>query len=152
VTTRLYGTGSRCIIISPTILNLVIWRYRMTDYFLHSQHLYLMIFNTTNSKFILLQPILPLCDYKVWIDTERGEEAISYPCSMTQPLTLPFVMRWSMSRTRKSKRRRGHGSVRKHIVQSKLLLEVVNNHSLRASDHILLRTDRLFSFVRETSH
>jgi hypothetical protein len=24
---------------------------------------------------IVLQPVFPLCDYKVWIDTERGEEA-----------------------------------------------------------------------------
>jgi hypothetical protein len=24
---------------------------------------------------IVLQPVFPLCDYKVWIDTKRGEEA-----------------------------------------------------------------------------
>jgi hypothetical protein len=52
-----------------------------------------------------------------------------------------------MSRARKSKRMRGHESVRKDVVQRKLLLEVVNKRSLRASGHILLRTDRLFSFV-----
>jgi hypothetical protein len=28
--------------------------------------------------------IYSLCDYKVWIDTERGTEAISYLCSMAQ--------------------------------------------------------------------
>jgi hypothetical protein len=26
----------------------------------------------------------PLCDYKVWIDTVRGSEVISYLCSMAQ--------------------------------------------------------------------
>jgi hypothetical protein len=28
-----------------------------------------------NLSLIVLQPMFPLCDYKVWIDTERGEEA-----------------------------------------------------------------------------
>jgi hypothetical protein len=28
-----------------------------------------------NLALIVLQPVFPLCDYKVWIDTERGEEA-----------------------------------------------------------------------------
>jgi hypothetical protein len=28
-----------------------------------------------NLPLIVLQPVFPLCDYKVWIDTERGEEA-----------------------------------------------------------------------------
>jgi hypothetical protein len=28
-----------------------------------------------NLSLIVLQPVFPLCDYKVWIDTERGEEA-----------------------------------------------------------------------------
>jgi hypothetical protein len=27
-----------------------------------------------NLSLIVLQPVFPLCDYKVWIDTERGEE------------------------------------------------------------------------------
>jgi hypothetical protein len=67
-------------------------------------------------------------------------------------LTLPFVTRWIMSTTRKSEKRRGHESVRKHVVQRKLLLGVVNKRSLRESGHVLLRTNRLFSFVRETSH
>jgi hypothetical protein len=31
-----------------------------------------------NASLIVLQPIPPLCDYKVWIDTERGVEAIRY--------------------------------------------------------------------------
>jgi hypothetical protein len=67
-------------------------------------------------------------------------------------LTLSFVMIWSVSRTRKSDRRRGHGSVRKHVVQRKILLGVVNKRSLRVSGHILLKTYRLFSLVRETSN
>jgi hypothetical protein len=28
-----------------------------------------------NLSLIVLQPVFPLCDYKVWIDTERSEEA-----------------------------------------------------------------------------
>jgi hypothetical protein len=28
-----------------------------------------------NLTLIVLQSVFPLCDYKVWIDTERGEEA-----------------------------------------------------------------------------
>jgi hypothetical protein len=28
-----------------------------------------------NLSLIILQPVFPLRDYKVWIDTERGEEA-----------------------------------------------------------------------------
>jgi hypothetical protein len=28
-----------------------------------------------NLSLIVLQSVFPLCDYKVWIDTERGEEA-----------------------------------------------------------------------------
>jgi hypothetical protein len=28
-----------------------------------------------NLSLIVLQPVFPLCDYKVWIDMERGEEA-----------------------------------------------------------------------------
>jgi hypothetical protein len=28
-----------------------------------------------NLSFIVLQSVFPLCEYKVWIDTERGEEA-----------------------------------------------------------------------------
>jgi hypothetical protein len=36
--------------------------------------------------------------------------------SVSMPLTLPCITRWIMSRTRKSVRRRGHESMRKHIV------------------------------------
>jgi hypothetical protein len=35
-----------------------------------------------NELFTILQPVLPLCDYKVWIDTVRGQEVISYLCLM----------------------------------------------------------------------
>jgi hypothetical protein len=37
-----------------------------------------------NAQFIILQSVSPLCDYKMWIDTERGTEAISYLCLMAQ--------------------------------------------------------------------
>jgi hypothetical protein len=33
---------------------------------------------------IVLQPMFPLCDYKVWIDTERGEEAKCHLCHMVE--------------------------------------------------------------------
>jgi hypothetical protein len=56
-------------------------------------------------------------------------------------------VRWIKSRTRKSDRRRGHESMRKHVVQRKILLEVVNKHSLRANGHILLRTNSLCCFI-----
>jgi hypothetical protein len=31
-----------------------------------------------------LQLVPPLCDYKVWIDTERGADAKHYLCNMVQ--------------------------------------------------------------------
>jgi hypothetical protein len=31
-----------------------------------------------------LQPVPPLCDYKVWIDIERGAEAKHYLCNMVE--------------------------------------------------------------------
>jgi hypothetical protein len=31
-----------------------------------------------NLSLIVLQPVPPLCDYKVWIDTKRGMEAKRY--------------------------------------------------------------------------
>jgi hypothetical protein len=37
-----------------------------------------------NASLIVLQHILPLCDYKVWIDTKRGAKAIHYLCSMVR--------------------------------------------------------------------
>jgi hypothetical protein len=54
-----------------------------------------------------------------------------------------------MSRIMKSERRREHKSVRKQVAQSKLLFEVANKCSLRASGHALLRTDRLLRFIRD---
>jgi hypothetical protein len=40
------------------------------------------VFTIVNQVFIILQHVPPLCDYKVWIDTMRGPEAIKYLCSM----------------------------------------------------------------------
>jgi hypothetical protein len=37
-----------------------------------------------NLSLIVLQPVFPLCDYKVWIDTERGEEAKNHLCRMVE--------------------------------------------------------------------
>jgi hypothetical protein len=35
-----------------------------------------------NLLLIVLQLVPPLCDYKVWIDTERGEKAKHHLCNM----------------------------------------------------------------------
>jgi hypothetical protein len=37
-----------------------------------------------NLSLIVLQLVFPLCDYKVWIDTERGEEAKNHLCRMVE--------------------------------------------------------------------
>jgi hypothetical protein len=37
-----------------------------------------------NLSLIVLQHVLPLCDYKVWIDTERGAKAKCYLHNMVQ--------------------------------------------------------------------
>jgi hypothetical protein len=37
-----------------------------------------------NLTLIVLQPIPPLCDYKVWIDTERGAQAKSHLRNMIE--------------------------------------------------------------------
>jgi hypothetical protein len=37
-----------------------------------------------NLTLIVLQSIPPLCDYKVWIDTERGVEVKRYLCNMVE--------------------------------------------------------------------
>jgi hypothetical protein len=42
------------------------------------------VFTIVIQVFVILQPVPPLCDYKVWIDTVRGPEAIKYLCSMAQ--------------------------------------------------------------------
>jgi hypothetical protein len=37
-----------------------------------------------NLLLIVLQPVPPLCDYKVWIDTERSAEAKHYQRNMVE--------------------------------------------------------------------
>jgi hypothetical protein len=37
-----------------------------------------------NLSLTALQHVPPLCDYKVWIDTERDAEAKCYLCSMVE--------------------------------------------------------------------
>jgi hypothetical protein len=49
--------------------------------------------------------------------------------SVSAPLTLPCSARWLVRGTKRSERRRGHGSVRKHDVRRKRMLEVVKKHS-----------------------
>jgi hypothetical protein len=73
VTIRLCGSGSECVIISHMILNRAIWRYGITDYVLKYHLKYLMTFEKIlNLSLIVLQSVPPSCNYKVWIDTERG--------------------------------------------------------------------------------
>jgi hypothetical protein len=87
-----------------------------------------------NLSLILLQLVPPLCDYKVWIDIERGVEAKCYLCNMVElnmmeeefcahrmaerkPTTyLPCIARWLVRTIKTSERRSGHGSARKHDV------------------------------------
>jgi hypothetical protein len=77
---------------------------------------------------IVLQHVLPLCDYKVWIDIERSAEVKRYLRNMVElnvmeeefharnmvelntPLTLLCSMRWLVTCTKRSERRRGYGS------------------------------------------
>jgi hypothetical protein len=44
-------------------------------------------------------------------------------------LSLSGSMRWIMRSIKRSERRRGHGSVRKHDVRRKHMSEVVKKHS-----------------------
>jgi hypothetical protein len=37
-----------------------------------------------NLTLIILQPVSPLCDYKVWINTERGVQAKRHLCNMVE--------------------------------------------------------------------
>jgi hypothetical protein len=37
-----------------------------------------------NLTLIVLQPVSPLCDYKVWINTERGVQAKCHLCNMVE--------------------------------------------------------------------
>jgi hypothetical protein len=37
-----------------------------------------------NLSLIVLQSVPPLCDYKVWIDTERGEKVKHHLCNMVK--------------------------------------------------------------------
>jgi hypothetical protein len=37
-----------------------------------------------NLLLIVLQPVSPLCDYKLWIDIERGEKVKHHLCNMVQ--------------------------------------------------------------------
>jgi hypothetical protein len=88
-----------------------------------------------------------LCDYKVWIDTERGEEVKHHLHNIVKlnlmrrssmpvrwrrvdvPLTLPCSVRWIMRSIKRSESRRGHVSMRKHNVRRKRMTKVVRKHS-----------------------
>jgi hypothetical protein len=129
-TTRLCDNGSGCVTISHMILNRAIRRYEITD-----------------SSLIVLQPVSPLCDYKLWIDIERDDKAKHHLRNMVKlnimeeefhargwrsvgaSLTLPCSVRWIVRSIKRSERRRGHRSVRKHDVRMKCMLEVVRKRS-----------------------
>jgi hypothetical protein len=85
VTIRLCGSGSEYVIISHMILNWAIWRYGITDYVLKYHLKYLMTFEKMlNLSLIVLQSVPPSCNYKVWIDTERGVEEKHYLRNMVE--------------------------------------------------------------------
>jgi hypothetical protein len=67
------------------ILNRVIQRYGITDCVVTSHLKYLMSYaKMLNLSFIDLQSVPPLCDYKMWIDTERDAEAKHYLRNMVE--------------------------------------------------------------------
>jgi hypothetical protein len=96
-----------------------------------------------NLTLIVLQPVLPLCDYRVWINTERGAAAKRHLRNMVELNMMEeefrgcrmverkraayFAMKREMPvrSTKRSERRRGHRSVRKHDVRRKRMLKVV---------------------------
>jgi hypothetical protein len=80
-----------------------------------------------NLSLIVLHPVSLLCDYKVWIDTEIGQEVKNYFCNMVElnMMLKEFrvyrmaerkhaayfaMLRW-LVRSIKRSERRGHGSV-----------------------------------------
>jgi hypothetical protein len=99
-----------------------------------------------NLTLIVLQLVPPLCDYKVWIDTERVEEVRHHFRNMVEQNMMEeeirarrlaehkcaayFAMKREMDHesTKRSERRRGHESVRKHDVRRKRMLKVVREH------------------------
>jgi hypothetical protein len=56
-------------------------------------------------------------------------------------VTLPLSARWLVRSITRSERRRGRINVRKHDVRRNHMLEVVREHLLSASGHVLLRID-----------
>jgi hypothetical protein len=67
------------------ILNQAIRRHGIIDCVVKCHLKYLMSYGKMlNLSFICLQPIPPLCDYKVWINTERDAEAKHYLCNMVE--------------------------------------------------------------------
>jgi hypothetical protein len=85
MTTRLCGNGCGCVIISLMILNRVIQRFRIIDCVVKSHLKYLMSFKKMlNLSLIILQLVPLLCDYKVWINTERGVEVKHYLHNMVE--------------------------------------------------------------------
>jgi hypothetical protein len=91
----------------------------------------------------------PLCDYKVWIDTERDAEAKRYLHSIVELnmmdeefrarrmrsvgvlLSLPDSVSWIVRSIKRSESRRWHRSVRKYDVRRKSMTEVVRKRSRR---------------------
>jgi hypothetical protein len=85
VTTKLCGSSTGCVEISLMILNWAIQRYGITNCIVKSRLKYLMSYvKMLNLSFIGLHPVPPLCDYKVWIDTERDAKAKCYLCNMVE--------------------------------------------------------------------
>jgi hypothetical protein len=60
VTIKLYDNGYGCVIISPTILNRVIQRYRMTIFYAIPTLVLNDFFSMINALFIVLQHVPPV--------------------------------------------------------------------------------------------
>jgi hypothetical protein len=116
-----------------------------------------------NLSLTILQFVPPLCDYKVWIDTERDADVKCYHRSMVElnmmmssvlvgwrsvgmPLSLPDSVRWIVMSIKRNESRRGHTNVRKYDVRRKRMSEVVMKRSGRPNGQVLLKIDGLVRF------
>jgi hypothetical protein len=114
-----------------------------------------------NLFFIVLQPVPPLCEYKVWINTERCAEVKCYLRSMVELNMMDeefharmmeehrraaFFARQHEMDHEEYKEKREQERVWKHDVRRKRMSKVVRKRSGRSSGHVLLKIDGLVHF------
>jgi hypothetical protein len=115
VTTRLCGSGTRCITISLMILNHAIQRYRIIDCVVKSHLKYLMSYaKMLNLLFIGLKLVPPLCNYKVWIDTERDAEA---KCYLRNRVELNMIEEEFHARMIEERKRAGYFAMKRKMAR-----------------------------------